>query len=141
MVTYMAANSRLAVAAHIVSVFATRRDEFVPSAYVARSVNTNPAVIRRILCALTRAGIVTSEKGKAGGSKLVRCPDKISLWDLSLALGEEHLFVVHKNPANPRCPVSCRMKEVLGRAFADAEEAARDRLRRVTVRDLLAAAP
>ena len=135
----MAANSRLAVAAHIVSVLASKRDQFVNSAYVAASVNTNPVVIRRILAALTRAGIVASEKGKSGGSKLVRCPDEISLWDLSQALGEEHLFAIHKNPANPQCPVSCHMKEALGRAFAGAEKAAQDRLKKVTVKELLGA--
>lgn len=135
----MAANSRLAVAAHIVSVLASKRGEFVTSAHVAQSVNTNPVVIRRILAGLARAGIVASEKGKSGGSKLVKCPEEISLWDLSAALGEEHLFAVHKNPENPKCPVSCRMKEALGKAFAGAEKAAQDKLKRVTVKDLLAA--
>jgi Rrf2 family protein len=134
----MAANSRLAMAAHTVAVLASRRDEFVPSSAVARSVNTNPVVIRRILAALTRAGIVASEKGKAGGSKLLRCPEEISLWDLSVALGEQHLFAVHKNPENPRCRVSCRMKEALGKAFAGAEKAAQEKLSRVTVKELLA---
>lgn len=134
----MAANSKLAVAAHIVAVLASRKDEFVPSSYVAGSVNTNPVVIRRILAALTRAGIVISEKGKSGGSKLAKCPDKIPLWDLATALGEEHLFRVHKNPVNEACPVSRRMKKALGSVFADAERAARVRLQKVKVADLLA---
>lgn len=135
----MSANSRLAVAAHIVSVLASRRDEFVSSRAIAASVNTNPAFIRRILAALARAGIVASEAGKAGGSKLLRCPSELSLWDLSAALGEEHLFAVHKNPVNPKCPVSCRMKDALGRAFASAEKAAKRELRRISVRELLEA--
>jgi DNA-binding IscR family transcriptional regulator len=135
----MAANSRLAVAAHVVSVLASKRDQFVPSGYVAGSVNTNPVVVRRLLAALTKAGIVVSEKGKSGGSKLVKCPEEISLWDLSLAIGEDHLFKVHENPENPKCPISCRMKEALGKAFAGAELAAQDKLRRVTVKQLLGA--
>lgn len=133
----MAANSRVAVAAHIVSVLASKRDEFVPSRQIAASVNTNPVFIRRILAALTRAGLVESESGKSGGSKLLKCPDKITLWDLSLALGERHLFAIHKNPVNPRCPVSCRMKDALGKAFASAEKAAQAQLRKVTVEELL----
>jgi Rrf2 family protein len=133
----MAANSRLAVAAHIVAVLASREDEFVSSGEIAQSVNTNSVVIRRILSALTRRGIVVSEKGKAGGSKLVRCPSEISLWDLYSALGEEHLFGVHRNPENPRCKISCRMKETLSSAFARAEDAAKDQLRRISVKSLL----
>jgi Rrf2 family protein len=135
----MAANSRLAVAAHIVCVLASKRDEYVPSGIVAASVNTNPVVIRRILAALTKAGIVASEKGKSGGSKLVRCPDEITLWQLSEALGEKHLFKIHENPENPRCKVSCGMKEALGRAFSGAEKAAQEKLSRVTVQQLLTA--
>lgn len=133
----MAANSRLAVAAHIVSVLASQCDRFVPSHAIAGSVNTNPVVIRRILAALTRAGIVTSEQGKSGGSKLVKCPEDINLWDLSVALGEERLFAIHKNPNNPKCRISCHMKETLGKAFAQAEKAAQAKLRKVSVQDLL----
>jgi Rrf2 family protein len=133
----MAANSRLAVAAHVVVLLASKEGGRASSAEVARSVNTNPVVIRRILAALTRAGIVRSEKGKSGGSRLARRPASVSLWDLSRALGETRLFGIHRNPANPRCPVSCRMKGVLGRAFASAEKAAEARLRRITVRELL----
>jgi Rrf2 family protein len=132
----MAANSQLAVAAHVVALLASKRGESVPSARIARSVNTNPVVIRRVLAALGRGGLVESGRGKAGGARLLRCPDKISLWDLYRALGEEPLFAVHRNPENPKCPVSCRMKEVLGKAFASAQKAARDRLRRITVQDI-----
>lgn len=135
----MAANSRLAVAAHIVSLLASQRDKVVTSRYIASSVNTNPVFIRRILAALTRAGIVESEAGKMGGSKLVKCPEEITLWDLSVALGEEHLFAVHRNPVNPKCPVSCRMKEALGKAFAGAEKAAKAQLQRISVKELLGA--
>lgn len=133
----MSANSRLAVAAHVVAVLASRRGRFVPSAAVAASVNTNPVVIRRILAALGRHGLVESGKGKSGGSRLARRPSEISLWDISRALGEGHLFAIHRNPENPRCPISCRMKTVLGRAFESAEKAAQDRLRRITVEALL----
>lgn len=134
----MSANSRLAMAAHIVSVLASRWPASATSAEIAGSVNTNPVVVRRILAALARAGIVESGKGKSGGSKLVKCPEDITLWDLSVALGEAHLFSIHKNPENPRCKISCGMKAALGRAFAGAEKAAQDRLRRVTVKELLA---
>ncbi|MBI5595853.1 MAG: Rrf2 family transcriptional regulator [Elusimicrobia bacterium] len=133
----MSANSRLAVAAHILAVLASHDGEAMSSARVAQSVNTNPVVIRRILAALAKKGMVACGKGKAGGARLLRCPDQVTLWDLSMALDEEHLFAVHRNPANPRCPGSCGMKEALGKAFARAEKAAQKELRRVTVQELL----
>ena len=133
----MSANSRLAVAAHILAVLASREGQLVSSAEIASSVNTNPVVVRRILAELSRAGITESGKGKAGGSRLTRAACDVSLWDLAVALGEERLFAVHRNPANPRCRLSCGMKEALAEAFAGAEEAARERLRRTTVKDIL----
>lgn len=131
-------NSRLAVAAHIVAVLASKGEgACVSSSAVAQSVNTNPVVIRRILGQLIKAGIVGCDKGKGGGARLLKCPEDVSLLDLSRALGEEKLFGLHRKPANPRCKVSCGMKEALMRAFARAEKAASQALSGVSVKDLL----
>ena len=135
----MISSTRLAVATHIVSVLASRRGEFVKSQYIAGSVNTNASFVRRILCSLTRAGIVEAEKGKSGGSRLVKCPSELTLWDLALALGEERLFAMHENPVNQRCPISRGIKTALGKAFAGIEDAAHVQMKRVNLKDLLPA--
>ncbi|HVE12855.1 MAG TPA: Rrf2 family transcriptional regulator, partial [Elusimicrobiota bacterium] len=72
-----------------------------------------------------------------GGSRLARSPARVTLWDLCVALEEEHLFAVHRNAENPLCPVSCRMKRALAAVFADVERAARRRLAAVTIAELL----
>lgn len=133
----MISNTRLAVAAHIVAVLASKRGESVKSRYVAASVNTNAAFVRRILCSLTRAGIARAEMGKAGGFQLAKCPEEITLWDLAVALGEDKLFAVHKNAANPRCPISRGIKDSLGKAFMGVEKAAQAEMKRVSVNELL----
>lgn len=133
----MAANTRLSVAAHVVTLLALRGRDPLPSAAIAVSVNTNAVVIRRILGALVRAGIVRCGRGKAGGAALARPAAAVTLRDLAAALGEERLFAVHRNPPDPRCRVSCRMRPVLAAAFADAERAAAARLARVSVAALL----
>lgn len=135
----MISNTRIAVAAHIVAVLASKPGEFVKSRYVAGSVNTNAAFVRRILCSLTRAGIAEAEMGKSGGSRLVKRPEEITLWDLAVALGEERLFAVHKNPANPRCPISRGIKASLGKAFSGVEKAARAQMKRTSIKELLPA--
>lgn len=133
----MNTSTRLAVAAHIVSVLASKRGEFVKSNYIAGSVNTNPSFVRRILCSLTQAGIVEAEKGRAGGSKLLKRPQDLTLWDLAQALGEKHLLSIHKNRVNPNCPISRGMKQALAEAFACVENAAQEQMKRVKVGDLL----
>ena len=92
----MATNSRFAIAVHTAAMLAFHEGEPVTSEQVACSVRTNPVVIRRILQLLTKAGIVRSQLGKGGGSKLVRSPAKSTLWDLYRAVerdvrGAEHV--------------------------------------------------
>ena len=57
----MQTSSRFAVAVHILSLMAGADDEPIKSDQMAGSVNTNPVVIRRILCSLSRAELVTSQ--------------------------------------------------------------------------------
>ena len=59
----MAANSQFSMAVHILTVLAKAEDEKVKSDYVARSVNTNAVVIRRIMSQLSAAGLVSSQTG------------------------------------------------------------------------------
>ena len=74
----MAANSRLAVGLHALTVIAHRAPDVLRSEDIAFSVRTNPVVIRRVLARLHRAGLVQSIRGKAGGFKLARDPKKIT---------------------------------------------------------------
>src|SRR3712207_248133 len=66
----MAASSRFAVAVHILTLLADAGGEPVTSEYIAASVNTNPSLIRRLLSALARAGLTTSQLGTGGGALL-----------------------------------------------------------------------
>lgn len=58
------------------------------SAEIAAHAGTNPVVVRRVLGYLRDAGLLTSEKGHAGGWSLARTPDAITLADVYLALDE-----------------------------------------------------
>ena len=74
----MTGNSRFAVSVHILAYLAYRQSAAVPSAEIAASVDTNPVVIRRLLSALVRAGLVTAQKGATGGFALAPTPDQIT---------------------------------------------------------------
>jgi Rrf2 family protein len=94
-------------------------------------------VVRRILCALTQAGLVESQVGKSGGSRLAKSPERITLADIYGAVMEEGLFAEHKKPENKCCVVSCFMKEVLGRVFSRAESGVREALSGTTLAELV----
>jgi Rrf2 family protein len=100
----MSANSRLTIAIHILTMLHVR-GESLSSAFMAGSVNTNPVVIRRLLADLTRAGLVQSQKGNAGGYQLAKNAAEITLAEVYNALGETALFGMHPAQPNPLCDV------------------------------------
>jgi Rrf2 family transcriptional repressor of oqxAB len=107
------------MAAHALAVLAQSRDGH-PSAYVASSVNTHAVFLRRILGDLVAAGLVEAREGRAGGYRLARPPERITLADVYRAV--ERVGPLAESPAEPnaRCPVGAGMR----RAFAEAAGAA-----------------
>ena len=129
----MTISSRFAVAVHILTLLETSRGEPVTSEWIAGSVNTNPAVVRRILCMLARAGLTTSRMGAGGGSLLARPAGQITLRDVYRAVDEGDLFALHREGPNPKCPVGRNMQAVLERTTIAAQRALEDELARSTV--------
>ncbi len=135
----MARNCRFAVAVHIATILALHRESPATSDWIAGSVNTNPVVVRRILSALAKAGLVTSQRGISGGSALAKEPRNISLLDLYRAVDEQEAQALHHQPPNPHCPVGAHILPVLTDILAQAEAAKERELARVTVGEVLAA--
>lgn len=63
----MGASTRFTIALHILTLLASNRAQPLTSEYIARSVNTNPVVIRRLLGLLRKRGLVSSQPGNRGG--------------------------------------------------------------------------
>jgi len=81
-------NGRLALALHTLSHMARDPDSVRTSSDIADHAGTNPVVVRRVLGRLRQAGLLISEKGHAGGWRLARAPEAISLADVYIALDE-----------------------------------------------------
>ena len=133
----MAANTRFAVALHILVALAYLGEAGATSEMLSKSVNTNPVVVRRILGALVGAGLVNGRGGRSGGYSLARAPGRISLELVFKAIEPAGLLAVHENPANRACQVSCQIKGLLGGVFDGAQKAFEQRLRRTTIADLV----
>jgi Rrf2 family protein len=119
----MAANSLLASGIQALCYLAYRHDQAVTAEDVARSMETNPVVIRKLLKALEGKGLVRITQGRHGGVALAREPKRISLRDIYEALGEGDLFALRER-GSPRCPVNRAMKGLLIPVFDAAGEAA-----------------
>ncbi len=131
-------SSRFAVAVHVLTLLAGAGDEPVKSDSVAASVNTNPVVIRRILCALGRAALVTSQSGAAGGSRLALRPDLITLCDIYRAVEGGDSFTLHRRRPSRRCVVGANIEEVLGGVLRETNAAVEAALARTTLADIVA---
>jgi len=82
----MAANLRFSTGIEALALMATEPEKYHTSQALATVLATNPVVVRRLLSALSHAGLVASVKGPAGGSRLARSAKQITLRDIYRAL-------------------------------------------------------
>ena len=132
----MAANSRFAMATHIMTALAVEQDK-LSSTYLADSLNTNPVVVRRILGELQKAGLLETEAGRRGGARLARQAQSISLYEVYAAVDEGQLFAYNPNDPNRKCALSCKMKSVLSPVFDAAGKALAEKLKKIKLSDLV----
>lgn len=134
----MAANSRFAVATHIMLSVAVKSDEeLVSSAYLSSSVNTNAVVVRRILSDLQKAGLLETVFGRNGGSRLAKPANKISMLEIFQAVDEGDLFAYNPAKPNQTCALSCKMKSILEPVFKSANTALAKNLKESLLSDLV----
>jgi DNA-binding IscR family transcriptional regulator len=133
----MAANSLLAGAVQILCVIAWRGREATNSELLAKSLHTNPVVVRRILKALEGQGLVKVRPGRYGGVELLRLPSEITLEDVYKAVEPEGALFALRERGNPRCPVNNAMTRALPPLFGAANAAVDNALRRTKLSTLV----
>ena len=133
----MSTSSRFAVAVHVLTLMAWADEEPLKSEQVAESVNTNPVVIRRMLCELAESKLVVSQTGAMGGSKLARPPHQITLLDIYLAVESRGVFSLHRHPPNRHCPVGVNIGTVLNEVLDEVDSAVERVLANITIKDVV----
>jgi DNA-binding IscR family transcriptional regulator len=115
--------TRFSVALHILLLVADDSAGDSTSARLAWSIGTNPVVVRRIAGQLSRAGLISVQRGP-GGASLSRPASQITLRDVWRAIHpeKEKLLGVHRK-TNGECPVGRKVPELLRRRFDEAEVA------------------
>jgi len=93
----------------------------VTSEVLAKAMDTNPVVIRRIMAGLRDHGYVRSEKGHGGGWTLACDLSGVTVRDIYTALGCPSLLAVGNRTESPDCLVEQAVNAALNQAFHDAE--------------------
>jgi len=129
-------NTRFSVGVHILTLLVVQGGVPTSSDFIAASVNTNPALIRRLLTQLSKAGLTKSQMGSGGGALLARAPESITLRDVYEAMNEDgELVAMHQGP-NPSCPVGRNIEALLVGRIHNAEAALKAQLAQTTIADL-----
>ncbi len=93
------------------------------------------------LQALSRAGIVTAKRGAAGGYRLAKAPDDLSLWDITAAIeGSAPSFRCTEVRRSGPCgasPDECAGPCAIAAAFRHAETGYRRALGKVRLTDVI----
>jgi DNA-binding IscR family transcriptional regulator len=133
----MKRDSRLSSVLHALLHMA-EHDGPMTSDALGRCLATNPVVVRRTMGFLRDAGIVTAERGHAGGWRIAADLSRVSLRQLHAALGEPAIFAIGNRNETPACLVEQSVNAALNNAFAKAEALLMERLDQVTLADLAA---
>ena len=88
---------------------------------LARAMNTNAVVVRRVFAHLRDMGIVRSEKGHGGGWRITRDLESVTLGDVYAALGAPQLFTIRHKREAPECLMEQAVNAALGDALGEAE--------------------
>jgi Rrf2 family protein len=130
----MKRDGKLSLALHALGHMA-RAEGPLTSEAIAGHNGTHAVVVRRVLGHLREAGIVASEKGHAGGWRLARAPEAVSVADVYRALGERVLAPVPLG-APPGCAIEAALHQAVDGALEAAEALLVARLGTVSVADL-----
>lgn len=133
----MRRDSRLSGVLHVLLHMA-EADGPVTSEALARAMDTNPVVIRRIMAGLRDQGFLRSDKGHGGGWSIACDFRTLTLLDVYKALGSPELFAMGNRTETPGCLVEQTVNAAMNDAFIAAEAVLLESLGQITLAALSA---
>lgn len=128
-------DSRLSSVLHALLHMA-EHDGPMTSEVLGQCIGTNPVVVRRTMGLLRKAGLVTSDRGHAGGWRISADLSRVTLRQLHEALGEPAVFALGNRNERPQCLVEQSVNAALDGAFAEAEALLLERFSEITLATL-----
>ena len=110
----------------------------VTSNLLAERTGSNPVVIRNILSALKKAGLITVPRG-TGGAELCADPSQITLYQIYSALepdGVTSIIGIHPCDGRP-CPVAQNIRKVLEPPYHKIEDAVKNAMEEITLQSMI----
>ena len=135
----MQLSMKCSVAIHCLIFIWEARDKVrVTSPLLAQSTGCNPVIIRNLLSALKKAGLITVDRGP-GGARLCRNPQEITLYQIYMALepkGLTSLIGIHPCQERP-CPVARNIRTVLQKPYHQVADAIACTMKEITLASMI----
>ena len=132
----MRVSTRFSDSIHLLAYIKIYADTKLTSDAIARSIETSPVVVRRLMSKLRQAGLITTTPGTAQPA-LAKPLSQISLLSVFYAIeGHKPLLVVDPK-TNPDCIVGGNIQTVLKQYYQDAQTAAEARLAKTSLQDVV----
>jgi Rrf2 family protein len=132
-----ATSVQFTVAAHIMAALGFLNGKEIPSATLAESVNADPTFVRKSLSKLSKAGLISTTRGKNGARTLTRSPEQITLLDIYRASAAPPTFAIHSYPVEKKCPISCNIKGCMSSVLRKAQKSFENTLERITLANVV----
>lgn len=116
-------NARFQIAIHILTLLNKAGDELLSSDFIAGSLNTNAALVRKEISNLRNHGFIASKEGKGGGYALGKPAAAISLADIYKTVKISAILGTSKNQPNPACPVGRQINGEINKLYNDVDQA------------------
>ena len=133
----MLSNTHFSIAIHVLIVLAYHKDEVLGSERLAGSVDTNPSFLRGLIGRLKEAGLVETQMGKGGGTRLGKKADAITLRDVYLATECRPGLKTHGCSDTAACFVQAGMNGLLTNINDRVEHAVKSELEQTTIAELM----
>lgn len=127
---------KLSDAVHLLAYIEIFPDDDLFSRAIARSIVTNPSMVRSLMMDLRKAGVLKTKQGSAE-PELAKKPEEISLYDIFAAVGMEHHLLHVDEDTEQKCPVGGNIQGPLAKAYAEVEEAAFAKMREISLREIV----
>jgi len=134
----MQITARFTLAIHTMLCIATFSDKIkVTSNFIAKSTNSNPVIIRRLLGQLKDANLVEVKAG-VGGAFIKKDLKDITLFNIFTAVEavSDNFFNFHDNP-NCQCPIGKNIHSILDGHLSKIQVAMYDEMKKTNLKELL----
>lgn len=129
-------NNKLSVAIHIICAIEkfSKLGYEVNSTFLASSVNTNPATIRRSVSSLVAANIIYT----ANGYHVIEF-DKLSLYDVQNAVDPTGRLLYAHSSGNPECPVGSKIEGTMNGVYDSLQLQVDEQMKTIMLHDIIKA--